>query len=119
MRQLTPQEDRDQRERLQRFLEKELCGAPYMAIVSYAMDTEDKGEGRISQNFRTFRVSNAAPNKTDFLTFKGLMTTLKFEIDKFVGGMFPPPVTGKPPEGGSHYGERRAYKPYGEKGYYP
>lgn len=104
MRQLTPQEDKDQRERLQRFLEKELGGAPYMTILTYVLDTENKGDGMISQNFRTVKVSNTAPNKTDFLTFKGLITTLKFEIDKFVGGLFPPPVSGKPPEGGSHYG---------------
>ncbi|MEW6749070.1 MAG: hypothetical protein AB1295_05165 [Candidatus Micrarchaeota archaeon] len=104
MRQLTPQDDKAQRDRLQRLLDKEFDGAPYMAVLTYVLDTENKGDGMIAQNFRTLKVSNSAPNTTDFMTFKGLMTTLKFEIDKFVGGMFPPPVSGKPPEGGSHYG---------------
>lgn len=104
MRQLSPQEDREQREKLQRFLEKELGGAPYMAIVTYVLDTDSKGGSVVSQNFRTVRVSNTSADRTDFLTFKGLITTLKFEIDKFVGGLFPQPVSGKPKEGGTHYG---------------
>lgn len=106
MRQLTPQEDREERDRLQKLLEKELKGAPYMAIVTYVLETESKGGNVISQNFRTVRISNTTPNKTDFLTFKGLITTLKFEIDKFVGGLFPQPVAGKPPgqSGGTQYG---------------
>lgn len=106
MKQLTPQEDKEQREKIQRFLEEELNGAPYMAVLTYALDKEGKPGGVIAQNFRTVKVSNTSPERTDFLTFKGLITTLKFEVDKFVGGMFPPPVSGKPQDqsGGPQYG---------------
>ena len=106
MKQLTPQEDKDQRERLKTLIEQELGGAPYMAILTYEVDRESKQGGMIAQNFRTVKISNTSPERTDFMTFKGLITTLKFEIDKFVGSLFPPPVSGKPPEHdkGTQYG---------------
>jgi hypothetical protein len=104
VKQPTAEEQKEQQGRVLDFFQKELDGKPFMVSIAFVAE-EKRDADRVSHSFATMRVANVKPADTDFMTFKGLLTSLHFQINQYITEMFPKPVAGSSqPEQGTHYG---------------
>jgi hypothetical protein len=97
-------EVKDRMEKIRKFMDKELKGAPFLAVVSYIEETEVTGD-QVSHKTRTLRISHPTPGKADFLTFKNLLISTHHDINNYFASLFPPPNVAKSEkESDKHYG---------------
>jgi len=90
-------------DRINKMLDKELDGVPYIATIVYVEDKKVSGKG-VSIQTRNMRLSNTKLDETDFLTYQQLVLNLHNEVTTFVQSLFPKPVQSKPVEQDTQYG---------------